>query len=75
MKLTGEDYMGESYDGYIPGALDHGILHSDGILPFIANIFPIDKVGPYPTAISMIRNLTPPLTSTLSMMRTKMVPI
>ena len=37
--------MGESeYEGYIPGALEE--LDSDGILPFIANIFHIDKVRP-----------------------------
>ena len=28
-KLPGEDYMGDIYEGYIPGALDD--LHSDGI--------------------------------------------
>ena len=28
-KSPGEDYMGDIYEGYIPGALDD--LHSDGI--------------------------------------------
>ena len=31
VKTPGEDYMGDTYEGYIPGALDE--LQRDGILP------------------------------------------
>ena len=40
-KMPGEDYMGDVYEGYIPGALEE--LHNDGTA-FIANVFHIDKV-------------------------------
>ena len=39
MKLAGEDYMGDIYEGYIPGALEE--LANDG-----ETILTIDKVGP-----------------------------
>ena len=36
VKLAGEDYMGEIYEGYIPGALEE--LDSDGILPLLQTL-------------------------------------
>ena len=36
-KSPGEDYMGDIYEGYIPGALEE--LHSDGILALLQTYF------------------------------------
>ena len=40
-KTPGEDYMGDVYEGYIPGALDE--LHSDGILPLLQIYLPLTR--------------------------------
>ena len=47
-KMPGEDYMGDSYEGYIPGALEE--LHSEGTLPSLQMYFILTR--------SMVRSVT-----------------